>query len=118
MEDPLLVEYLAERKIPLEVCPTSTLRTGIYSDYKSHPAAKLYRAGVPITINTDDPAFFHTDLTGECRHLYNAGVKETELVEMMRNGFRYAFLPGSDIAEYLAGFDRHWEQFCNGGSRS
>jgi adenosine deaminase len=118
IEDPALVEYLAAKKIPLEVCPTSNLRTGIYSDYKSHPAAKLYRAGIPITINTDDPAFFHTDLTGECRHLYNAGVKETELVEMLRNGFRYAFLPHSDIAAYLAGFDRCWEQFCNGGSPS
>jgi adenosine deaminase len=114
IEDPALVAYLAEKKVPLEVCPTSNLRTGIYADYKSHPAARLFRAGVPVTINTDDPAFFHTDMAAEYRHLHEAGVEESELVEMMRNGFRHAFLPQPEIAGYLADFERCWDLFLAG----
>lgn len=111
VEDPRLVEYLAERKIPLEVCPTSNLRTGIYADYNSHPVARLFRAGVAATINTDDPAFFRTDVTAEYGALYEAGVLDFELVEMMRNGFRYAFVPEPEIAKRLAELDRHWAEF-------
>jgi adenosine deaminase len=105
IEDPSLVKHLAELGIPLEVCPTSNLRTGIYNSYHEHPVAALFDAGVPITINTDDPTFFQTTLVDEYLHVHSTGLDEPALVQILKNGFRYAFLPGSDIQAYLAGLD-------------
>lgn len=68
-EDPALVEYLIEHRIPLEVCPTSNIRTGVVADWDSHPARTLIEAGVLVTVNTDDPAMFHSSLAGEFRVL-------------------------------------------------
>lgn len=68
-EDPALVEYLVEHQLPLEVCPTSNIRTGVVSDWESHPARTLIEAGALVTVNTDDPAMFHTSLAGEFRVL-------------------------------------------------
>ena len=65
IEDPLLVDYLAEHQIPLEVCPTSNLRTGVVAHWDQHPVARLIDAGVMVTINTDDPAMFDANLAGE-----------------------------------------------------
>ena len=69
IEDPALVAYLADRQIPLEVCPTSNLRTGVVENWDQHPVARLIEAGVIVTINTDDPAMFHTTLAGEFKTL-------------------------------------------------
>jgi len=68
IEDPALVDRLAEDGIVLEVCPGSNVSLGIYQ-WKSHPIAKLRDKGVPVTISTDDPPFFHTTMTGEYEHL-------------------------------------------------
>jgi adenosine deaminase/aminodeoxyfutalosine deaminase len=65
IEDPLLVAHLAEKKIPLEICITSNVRTGAVPSLKDHPVRKLYDAGVPIILNTDDPALFNCTLTSE-----------------------------------------------------
>jgi len=69
VEDPALVDYLVEHQLPLEVCPTSNLRTGVVSDWESHPARTLIEAGALVTVNTDDPAMFHSSLAGEFRVL-------------------------------------------------
>jgi aminodeoxyfutalosine deaminase len=65
--DPALLEHLAEHRIPLEVCPTSNLRTGAVRSLAEHPLPRLLRAGVPVTLNTDDPGMFGCDLVGEYR---------------------------------------------------
>jgi adenosine deaminase len=91
IEDPRLVEYLAEKQIPLEVCPTSNLKTGVYSSYTEHPVRKLYDAGVPISINTDDPSFFACTLNDEFRCLANVGFSEDELDGLVGNSFSQAF---------------------------
>ncbi|MFL5733571.1 MAG: adenosine deaminase [Chloroflexia bacterium] len=101
VEDPALVRHLAELGIPLEVCPTSNLRTGMYGSYSEHPVRLLFEAGVPITINSDDPTFFGTSLVDEYMHLQSAGVDERGLAQMLKNGFLYAFLPQNDIRAYL-----------------
>lgn len=69
VEDPELVRYLADHRIPLEVCPTSNLRTGVVPSWQAHPVRELIDAGTVVTINTDDPALFHCDLAGEYRAL-------------------------------------------------
>jgi aminodeoxyfutalosine deaminase len=65
VRDPELLAHLAERRIPLEVCPTSNVATGAVPSLDAHPLAELARAGVPVTINTDDPPMFGTDLNAE-----------------------------------------------------
>lgn len=55
IEDPALVEYLVDRRIGLEICPTSNLHTSTVASYAEHPVMQLARAGVPFCLNTDDP---------------------------------------------------------------
>lgn len=111
IEDESLVAHLAENGIPLEVCPTSNLRTGIYPSYEAHPIKALYEAGVPVTINSDDPTFFGTTLTDEFVHVHSVGVPKDGIFEMLKNGFRYAFLPQEDIEKYVCGLTQAWENY-------
>jgi len=114
IEDKSLVAYLAENEVPLEVCPTSNLRTGIYPSYEAHPVKALFAAGVPITINTDDPTFFGTTLAEEYAHVHAMGVPAQGIFEMIKNGFRYAFLPESDVKRYIGELEKEWNQLLNG----
>jgi aminodeoxyfutalosine deaminase len=63
--DPRLLAHLADRQIPLEVCPTSNVRTRAVPSLDEHPLAALVRAGVPVTVNSDDPPMFGTTLEAE-----------------------------------------------------
>jgi adenosine deaminase len=65
IEDPALMELLAERRIPLGICPTSNVTLGLYSSLEQHPIDRLRRAGVRVSINTDDPALLGTTLDKE-----------------------------------------------------
>jgi adenosine deaminase len=65
IEDPDLVAELIDRRIPLNVCPGSNVQLGRYPDRASHPLDALRLAGVPVTINTDDPALMHHSLVSE-----------------------------------------------------
>jgi aminodeoxyfutalosine deaminase len=65
--DPRLLDHLAEHRIPLEVCPTSNVRTGAVVGWADHPLARIVAHGVPVTLNTDDPGMFGCDLVGEYR---------------------------------------------------
>ncbi len=67
--DDALVEHLAKHRIPLEVCPTSNLRTNIYPSMAEHPIEELARRGVVVTVNSDDPAMFHCSVAGDLREL-------------------------------------------------
>lgn len=72
IEDPALVEYLAAAGIVLEVCPQSNVALGVYPTTAAHPIARLREAGVRVTVSTDDPPFFHTDMAHEYRELAGA----------------------------------------------
>jgi aminodeoxyfutalosine deaminase len=65
VEDPSLVEELRERRVVLDICPVSNVRTGAVTSLGKHPLPELVKAGVLCSINTDDPAMFDTDLTRE-----------------------------------------------------
>jgi len=65
IEDPVLVEHLAEHGVTLNVTPTSNVITGLYPDVDHHPAGPLIEAGVPVTINSDDPKAMNVTLSGE-----------------------------------------------------
>lgn len=65
VEDPVLVDVLADRGIPLGICPSSNVTLGIVDSVADHPIEALRRAGVAVSVNTDDPAFLATDLLTE-----------------------------------------------------
>ena len=89
-EDPQLMEYLRVNGIPLEICITSNVCTGAVASLDAHPVRRLFDAGVPITLNTDDPAMFATTLSGEyALAAERFGFSERELRVVAENAFRY-----------------------------
>ena len=87
-----LLRHLRERDIPLEIAITSNLVTGVVKRLEDHPMRALYDAGVPIVLNTDDPAMFGCTLTDEYRLAARTfGFSQAELRAIAENGFRYAF---------------------------
>ena len=65
IEDPRLVDEIAERGLILEVCPTSNVATSVFESYESHPLRALYEAGVKLTLGSDDPPYFGATIGGE-----------------------------------------------------
>jgi len=105
-EDPDLVEELAYRQIPLEICLTSNLRTGVCKAIGEHPAKGYFDRGVMITLNTDDPALFGTSLAREYQIAQDAfGFTDEHLRELARNSFEASFLPAEKKVEMLSLFD-------------
>ncbi|WP_422938929.1 adenosine deaminase [Streptomyces albidoflavus] len=92
-QDPELLRYLAEHRIPLEVCPTSNVATRAVTEIGLHPLKKLVDAGVLVTINSDDPPMFGTDLNSEydvaARLL---GLDERGVAELAKNAVEASFL--------------------------
>jgi adenosine deaminase len=76
IEDPRLVDELAERRIVLECCPTSNIVLGVFASYEEHPLPRLARAGVRLTLGSDDPPYFGASIGGEyaiCRERFGLG---------------------------------------------
>ena len=92
IEDPGLVDELAEAGVVLEVCPGSNITLGLYPDWTSHPIARLRERGVKVTVSTDDPPFFHTDLTREYEGLAGAfGWDEEDFLSLNLTALDAAF---------------------------
>ena len=102
-QDPELLRYVVDRQIPLEVCPTSNVQTHVVASYEAHPVAEYVRAGVPVTINTDNTLFSHTTTTDELWLAHTrCGISADALREVVLNGFRHAFLHQRDKQALLA----------------
>lgn len=96
VEDPALVAYLRERQVPLEVCPTSNLCLGVYPSYQEHPIRWLWEQGLAVTVNSDDPPMFNTDLVHEYQILADElGFSAADLEQLSLNALRFSFLPTS-----------------------
>ncbi len=94
IHDPELMDLLAERQIPLEICVTSNLRTGCCMTLPEHPLRRYFDAGLMVTLNSDDPALFGSDLEGEYCLAYNDfGFTEEHLRELAANSIEASFLP-------------------------
>jgi len=101
-QDPELIEELARRQIPVEICMTSNLRTGCCGKILDHPVRRYFDQGLMITLNTDDPAMFGTSLTREYE-LAQAefGFTDEHLRELARNSFEASFLPPEKKVQFL-----------------
>jgi aminodeoxyfutalosine deaminase len=108
-----LMNTLAKRKIPLEVCPTSNLRTNAldiqlnsaHSRLANHPLVKLLRHGIPVTLSTDDPAMFKATLLDEYSNALDMGLTRAELLLLNRNAFDHAFLSDASRNAFLVRLD-------------
>lgn len=106
IRDPELEEVLARKQIPVEVCVSSNLRTGICAKVEEHPLRAFFDGGLMVTLNTDDPAMFQTSL---CRE-YEIAADEfsftnDQLRELARNSFEASFLPVEKKLRYLQQID-------------
>ena len=94
LEDPALLEYLAERPIALEVCPTSNVSLRVCDSYEKHPLKRLLAAGCRVTVNSDDPALFGSDLSREYRHaVEDCGLTVDELWATVIAAANSTYLP-------------------------
>lgn len=92
VEDADLLKRLREEAITLEVCPGSNISLGVYPDAASHPLARLREAGLRLTVNSDDPPFFGTDLAREYAFAAEAGFGPAERMALTRNAIEAAFV--------------------------
>ena len=93
VDDPELIERLVTNGIVLEVCPGSNLALGIHDSPKSHPLNKLRRAGVKVTLGSDDPPFFGTTIGTEYeRARCDFGLSEEDLVDITATAINAAFV--------------------------
>jgi len=102
VKDFYLIEDLKERRIPLELNPTSNVRTGVCASFAEHPLRQYFDAGLLVTINSDDPAFFGSDLANEYLLAHTEqGFTRSELRQLAANSIRASFLPELAKVEWL-----------------
>ncbi len=97
-----LMQDLKERGIPLELNPTSNVRTGVCPSFAAHPLRKYFDMGLLVTLNSDDPAFFGSDVANEYLLAHRVqGFSREELRQLAANSIRASFLPASAKAAWL-----------------
>ncbi|MGA8986798.1 adenosine deaminase [Aeromicrobium sp.] len=107
-QDPALMDYLADRQITLEVCPTSNVRTQSVPSLEEHPLPQLVAAGIPVTINSDDPPMFATTLNDEYAVAADLlGLDDLGVAELARVAVRKSFADDAVKRDILAEIDRY-----------
>ncbi|MEV7398037.1 adenosine deaminase [Aeromicrobium sp. NPDC092404] len=105
-QDPALMTHLADHGITLEVCPTSNVRTRSVPSLEEHPLPTLVAAGVPVTINSDDPPMFSTTLNHEYEVAAQLlGLDDQGIADLARASVRASFADDSTKASILAEID-------------
>jgi adenosine deaminase/aminodeoxyfutalosine deaminase len=101
--DPAVLALLRERRIPLEVCPSSNVATGLLARLEDHPLPRFLEAGVVVTLNSDDPAMFGTDLVNEYSLAAKTfGLTAAQILHVAQNATRAAFLSEQEKLDLLS----------------
>jgi adenosine deaminase len=113
-EDPSVMALVAARGVTLDLCPTSNVQAGIVADLASHPLGRLHRAGISVTISTDDRTVSDTTLTDELAATAAAQeLTDLELALIAVNAFRRGFAPYNVLAPLVASAERAWEAWLD-----
>jgi adenosine deaminase len=113
--DAELVAALRTRGITLDLCPTSNVQSGVVGDLGEHPVTRLHRAGVSVTLSTDDRTVSRTTLSTEMAGVAIAtGMTADELAEIAINGFRRGFSSPLELAPLRAEAARAWRAWAAG----
>lgn len=108
VRDSRLMSELVARGIPLEICPTSNVRTGAVASLPEHPFPVLREAGVRLTLNTDDPGMFSTDLNREYAIAHEVfGLADDDLADLARESVRASFASDDTRDRLLAEIDAY-----------
>ncbi|MFD0369394.1 adenosine deaminase [Streptomyces sp. NPDC127114] len=114
VQDPALLEHLAEHRIALEVCPTSNIATRAVERLEDHPIRRMVDAGVLVTINSDDPPMFGTDLNNEYAVAARLlGLDERGLAALAKNAVEASFLDEEGKARLVQEIDTYTEQWLS-----
>jgi len=112
IDDAKLQEHLRRTGIALELCITSNYQTGSWEDEKNHPIGALYRQGVPVTLNSDDPLIQNTDLSDDyVKAVRYFGFGVADLIQLNLNAIAASFLPDGEKEDLRRGYLRKVEQF-------
>ncbi|WP_194891060.1 adenosine deaminase [Catenulispora pinisilvae] len=111
VQDPELVAYLGEHRIPIEVCPTSNIATGVVKDLDQHPIRAMVQAGLLVTVNSDDPPMFGTDLNHEYEVAAKLlGLDERGIAELAKNAVQASYQDAEGKRTLAAEIDAYTAQ--------
>ncbi|MFX1607211.1 MAG: adenosine deaminase [Promethearchaeota archaeon] len=113
-DDPELIALLKESQIGIEMSPMSNVRTGVVESIKDHPIREFYDKGLLVTVNSDDPSLFHTDLNNEYLQIHkHLGFSLSELFQLSLNGIKTAFIDQSRRKKLRDSFTAEYNQIMN-----
>jgi adenosine deaminase len=106
LEDEALVARLAAEGMTLTVCPLSNLKLCVVNDLAAHPIDRMLAAGLKVTVNSDDPAYFGGYVADNyCAVAQARGLSRADMVQLARNSFTGSFLPPEDVVRHLAAIE-------------
>lgn len=113
-QSPETIELLKRKEVTVETCPISNVRTGVLDDVSKHPVREFFEAGVSISVNSDDPTMFGTDMNNEYMTIHEVhGFTLEELYEISVNSLKTSFLPKERIEKHLKEFQRRYEKIVS-----
>lgn len=114
IHEPLLMEHLKKRNIAIEACPTSNVRTQVIHEIKNHPIKVFNDLGLAVTVNTDDPSIFATDMNNEYLQLHHQlGFTLQELFKLSLNAVNSSFLSEESKSKMRKSFMKTYHRILN-----
>jgi adenosine deaminase len=110
LDDEQLIKYLIETQIPLTVCPLSNLELKVVNDLKDHPLLKLMEAGLMVTINSDDPAYFGGYMNENYSQIASAlNLTKEQITQLAKNSFKSSLLPDVEKEEMIKQVEHYYD---------
>jgi adenosine deaminase len=111
IEDPNLIKYLAEKQIPLTVCPISNIKLKVFETIEKHNLKQLLDLGLCVTVNSDDPAYFGGYIAENYQAVKDAlNLNRAELYQLAKNSFQAAFLPFKTKQYLITELDNYYKE--------
>jgi adenosine deaminase len=114
IDEPELLGHLKKQSIAIETCPTSNVRTRVVHALKSHPIRVFHDLGLTVTVNTDDPSMFGTDMNNEYLQLHRQlGFLPSELFKLSLNAVNSSFLPEESKSKMRESFIKTYNRILD-----